>query len=71
MQCAELENLRAVAIHIKHEIAAQRAKRKGARVLDRREFMRGAGDMETFLTRKLQRAAALIESHISTHKCQD
>ncbi len=69
MQCVELEDPRAVAIRIKGKIAAHRAKRKGARVLDRREFLCGAGDMETFLTRKLLKASAR-ESHIEFHKCQ-
>jgi hypothetical protein len=36
-----------------------------------RAFGRPGGDMEDYLTRKLQRVSDEIERHIKSHQCQD
>ncbi|MCI0403296.1 MAG: hypothetical protein L0212_07210 [Acidobacteria bacterium] len=68
MPCPELDRLR-------QEIAALRVKLKD-KGLARQQAQEQAGkleqgDFETYLKRKIARAAQEIESHVRQHKCQE
>lgn len=71
MPCDALAQLRKTATKVREDLLAQKAKmRKFAGNADRLDARRG-GDMEEYLTRRLQRVSDEIDRHIKTHLCQD
>jgi hypothetical protein len=71
MSCEALMQLRKNATRVREDLLEQKAKmRKFAGNADRLDARPG-GDMEEYLTRKLQRVADEIDRHIKTHQCQD
>jgi hypothetical protein len=71
MACDALTQLRKNATKVRQDLLEQKAKmRKFAGSGDRLDARPG-GDMEEYLTRKLQRVSDEIDRHIKTHQCQD
>jgi hypothetical protein len=71
MTCEALMQLRKSATRVREDLLAQKAKMRQFAGNTDRSGARPGGDMEEYLTRKLQRVADEIDRHIKTHQCQD
>jgi hypothetical protein len=71
MPCEALTQLRKDATRVRDDLLAQKTRMQQHSGNADRAFGRPGGDMEDYLTRKLQRVSDEIERHIKSHQCQD
>ena len=71
MTCEALMQLRKNATRVREDLLAQKSKMRQFAANTDRSDARPGGDMEEYLTRKLQRVADEIDRHIQSHRCQD
>jgi hypothetical protein len=70
MPCVALMQLRKNATRVREDLLEQKVKMRKFASNGDRSGGRPGGDMEEYLTRKLQRVADEIDRHIKTHQCQ-
>ncbi len=71
MGCAELEKLRGEIANVRKKLSdcQGEAQRKRLAAKDRRGERRTQSDIEAYLERRLNKAAAAIEHHLAQHRC--
>ena len=71
MGCEELARMRANLQKLHQEAKYQRERARIAERNDRRTRNRGRSDALAYIHRRLHRAAAALERHIISHRCQE
>ena len=69
MECDELLKLRSQAQQLRKELDDRRAMARERKAVARPNRP-NAADYEGFLQRRIQRATAAIQAHVSQHNCQ-
>ena len=71
MACDELVRMRNALQQLHAEARHQSERARTAERNDRRSRNRGRSDALAYIHRRLHRAAAALERHIITHRCQE